>query len=279
MILNGRTVKEKYRSILIQQVTEAVVVGKKTPAVAIIQVGNNQASTTYIQHKKQFAETIGMSVVHNLMREDVTTEEVVALVRQYNVDESVHGILVQLPLPEHVDEHSVIDAIVAEKDVDGLTASNVKKLYSGQKGFLPATVRGIITMAQEYQLPFKGKHIVVIGRSLIVGKPLALALLNQNATVTIAHSHTENLPRLCQSADMLMVAIGKKHFITKDFVNEQQVIFDIGINREEEGLYGDVDFVAIEPLVKAISPVPGGVGQLTIVSLFQNVLDAYKATF
>lgn len=208
--------------------------------------------------------------------EDIQEEELVNLVNQLNEDQSCHGIIVQLPLPKHINEQKVIDAISYKKDVDGFGIINKGRLFSGLDSIESATPHGIIQLLDAYDIELAGKNAVVIGRSNIVGKPMALLLLNRNATVTICHSRTKNLSEITKTADVLVVAIGKPNFITADMVKKDAVVIDVGTNRVEEKLCGDVDFEEVSKIASYISPVPGGVGPLTIASLLENTVKAYK---
>ncbi len=257
------------------------------PKLVIVQVGDNEESATYIRQKKAFGETIGAVVEHQKLPGDVSEKDLLAVIAKLNADTSVHGIIVQIPIPKHLSENIVVDAIAPEKDVDGLGGVNVKRLWENKKsGFMPATTKGIMSLLSYYEIPVAGKHVVVVGRSLLVGKPTAMAFLNADATVTIAHRHTTNLSEITRSADILVVAAGKPHFIQRDDVREGQVIIDVGItavtgeklNEEitEWVIAGDVDFNDVKDIVGAISPVPGGVGPMTVASLFQNLVSAYE---
>lgn len=283
LILDGKKVRDEIAETLKERVAGC---GDK-PKLVIIQIGENKESTAYIRQKKLFAEKIGAEVDHVQLPLDASTEDVLTRIQQANVDSSVHGTLLQLPVPERLDVERVIEAIQPVKDVDGLCSVNVKLLWEGSAGgHMPATTRGILSLLDYYQIPIAGKRVVVVGRSFLVGRPTAIALLNRDATVTIAHSKTPNVPQIARGADILVTAAGKPHFIQREHVHENQVIIDVGItaitgkklNDEvpEETLAGDVDFDMVKGIVQALSPVPGGVGPMTVASLFQNLIDAYE---
>ncbi len=275
-LLSGTILRDAVK----KQLSEKIVKLHKKPTLAIIQVGSRSDSNAYINQKKIFAEAIGAHIIHTQFKENVNEHDILQEIVKFNQDSNIHGILVQLPLPQHLMDakEKIIDRVSPEKDVDGLSSLNTKYLFDGtQKGYLPATTRSIISILDHYKVEIKGKHCVVIGRSTLVGKPTALALLNRDATVTIAHKETKHLKDLTKQADILVVAIGDPLFIGEDFVTSDQVIIDVGIN-EVEGtrkLVGDVDFKNVEPRVNAITPVPGGVGPMTVASLFENLLDAF----
>ncbi|MGI4991116.1 bifunctional 5,10-methylenetetrahydrofolate dehydrogenase/5,10-methenyltetrahydrofolate cyclohydrolase [Halobacteriovorax sp. GFR7] len=252
------------------------------PSLKVILVGDNPASVIYTNSKKKFAEKIGASCEIVNLDKTISEQEFVKIVNQFNEDPNVHGILIQLPLPESLSQIDTTDLVVPHKDVDGFHYENVAKLYRGQLGetsMIPCTPKGIVTMAKYYKVDFSGKNVVIVGRSLIVGKPLSLLLTNLNATVTLAHSKTQNLKELTKSADIIVTAIGSPKLFTKDyFRNDQsQVVFDVGINRSSEGkLCGDCDFENIKDQLAAITPVPKGIGPMTIFSVSQNLISAAK---
>lgn len=243
--------------------------------LAVIQVGNDPASTVYVGNKKKACEYIGIKSLSYELPEETTEEELLTLVRKLNEDASVHGILVQLPLPKHIDEDKVIETISPKKDVDGFHPQSVGALSIGQPGFVSCTPAGIIQLLKRSGVEIEGKECVIIGRSNIVGKPMALLMLRENATVTICHSRTKNLKEVTKRADILIVAIGKPKFITAEYVKKGAVVIDVGIHRNENNkLCGDVDFECVEPLASAITPVPGGVGPMTIAMLMNNCVEA-----
>lgn len=243
--------------------------------LAVIQVGNDPASTVYVGNKKKACEYIGIHSLAYELPEETTEKELLELVEKLNADDSVHGILVQLPLPSHIDEDKVIQTISPKKDVDGFHPQSVGALSIGQPGFVSCTPAGIIQLLKRSNIELDGKECVIVGRSNIVGKPMALLMLRENATVTVCHSHTKNLKEVTKRADILIVAIGKPKFITKDYVKEGAVVVDVGIHRNENNkLCGDVDFDDVEPVASAITPVPGGVGPMTIAMLMNNCVEA-----
>lgn len=243
--------------------------------LAVIQVGNDPASTVYVGNKKKACEYIGIRSLAYELPEETTEKELLELVDKLNRDEAVHGILVQLPLPPHMDEDKVIRAISPKKDVDGFHPQSVGALSIGQPGFVSCTPAGIIQLLKRSGVEMDGKECVIIGRSNIVGKPMALLMIRENATVTVCHSHTKNLKEVTKRADILIVAIGKPKFITREYVKEGAVVIDVGIHRNENNkLCGDVDFDDVEPVVSAITPVPGGVGPMTIAMLMNNCIEA-----
>lgn len=243
--------------------------------LAVIQVGNDPASSVYVGNKKKACEYIGIRSLAYELPEETTQEELISIVEKLNTDASVNGILVQLPLPKHIDEDTIIKTISPQKDVDGFHPQSVGALFIGQKGFVSCTPAGIVQLLKRSGIELEGKECVIIGRSNIVGKPMALLMLRENATVTICHSRTKNLKEVAKRADILIVAIGKPLFVNKDFVKEGAVVIDVGIHRNENNkLCGDVDYEEVFPLVSAITPVPGGVGPMTIAMLMNNCVEA-----
>ena len=245
------------------------------PCLAVVLVGENSASKVYVNNKKKACEVCGISSLSYELPESTTEAELLELIQKLNEDKKINGILVQLPLPKHIDESKVILAISPEKDVDCFHPQNVGALHTGGKGFLPCTPAGILELIKRSGYDITGKECVVIGRSNIVGKPVAMLLLKENGTVTICHSKTKNLPEVCKRADIIVVATGKRNTLTKDMVKEGAIVIDVGMNRNEEGkLCGDVDFENVKEKVEAITPVPGGVGPMTIAMLMKNCLTA-----
>lgn len=241
--------------------------------LAVVQVGNDPASSVYVRNKKRACEVCGIRSLSYELPEDVSEGELLELIGKLNRDQTVNGILVQLPLPEQIDENKVIQAIDVKKDVDGFHPMSAGALCTGQKGFVSCTPAGIIELLKRSGIPIAGKECVVIGRSNIVGKPVALLLLAENGTVTVCHSRTKDLKEVTKRADILVVAIGKPRFITADYVKEGAVVIDVGIHRNENGkLCGDVDFDSVAPKCSAITPVPGGVGPMTIAMLMCNCI-------
>lgn len=245
--------------------------------LAVIQVGSNPASTVYVGNKKKACAYVGIKSLAYELPEETTEAELLELVEKLNKDDSVNGILVQLPLPKHIDEDKVIKTISPEKDVDGFHPESVGKLSIGQKGFVSCTPAGIIQLLKRSDIEIDGKECVIIGRSNIVGKPMAMLLLRENGTVTITHSHTKDLKEVTRRADILIVAIGRTKFVTADYIKEGAVVIDVGMDRDENGkLCGDVDFADVEPKAGAITPVPGGVGPMTIAMLMHNCVSSVE---
>lgn len=275
-IIDGKHISQEIKDELKQEVAALKASGREC-ALAVIQVGNDPASSVYVRNKKKACEYIGIRSLSYELDENTSEDELLALIDKLNADPSVHGILCQLPLPKHMDEDKVINRISPEKDVDGFHPQNVGALVIGQQGFVSCTPAGIIQLLKRSNIQMEGKHCVVIGRSNIVGKPMALLMLRENATVTICHSRTRNLKELCKEADILIVAIGKPQFITADYVKEGAVVIDVGIHRDENNkLCGDVKYDEVEPVASAITPVPGGVGPMTIAMLMHNCVEAMK---
>lgn len=245
------------------------------PNLVVIQVGNDPASSVYVRNKERTAERVGINSETIKLSKHITQDELLEIIDKYNRFTDVNGILVQLPLPKHIDEQVILEAISPMKDVDGFHPLNVGKLNIGQKQMIPSTPAGIMELLKANHIELEGKHVVIVGRSNIVGKPLAHLLLEANATVTVAHSRTKNLKQLTKMADILVVAIGQPELITKDYVKTGAVVIDVGINRTESGLKGDVNFNNVKSKVAAITPVPGGVGPMTIAMLMNQTYQAY----
>ena len=247
------------------------------PALAVVIVGNDPASRVYVNNKKKACEVVGFKSIEYALPEDTTQEELLELVHTLNEDKNVNGILVQLPVPKQIDDKAIIQAISPEKDVDAFHAENVGQIMIGDYKFLPCTPAGVMELIDSTGVEISGKKCVVIGRSNIVGKPMAMLLLHRNGTVTICHSRTVDLPSITREADILVAAVGKANFVTGDMVKEGAVVIDVGMNRLENGkLCGDVDFADVEPKASYITPVPGGVGPMTIAMLMKNTLTATK---
>lgn len=245
------------------------------PNLVVIQVGNDPASSVYVRNKERTAERVGINSETVKLSKHITQDELLEIIDKYNHFTDVNGILVQLPLPKHIDEQVILEAISPMKDVDGFHPLNVGKLNIGQKQMIPSTPAGIMELLKANHIGLEGKHVVIVGRSNIVGKPLAHLLLEANATVTIAHSRTKDLKHLTKQADILVVAVGQPELITKDYVKTGAVVIDVGINRTESGLKGDVDFNNVKSKVAAITPVPGGVGPMTIAMLMNQTYQVY----
>lgn len=277
-LIDGKRISAEIKDELKREVAEWKEKGKEA-ALAVIQVGNDPASSVYVRNKKRACEYIGIGSLNYELPEETTEAELLDLIAELNAKKEVSGILVQLPLPKHMDEDKVIRAIDPAKDIDGFHPQNVGALVIGQKGFVSCTPAGIIELLKRNDIEIDGKHCVVVGRSNIVGKPMALLMLRENATVTVTHSHTANLKEICKQADILIVAIGKNQFITADYVKEGAVVIDVGIHRDENNkLSGDVKFDEVEPLASAITPVPGGVGPMTIAMLMNNCVETMRHT-
>lgn len=274
-IIDGKLISQQIREEIAQKVVDFNKKTGKLPGLAVIIVGEDPASQIYVRNKKKACEQVGFySRVYELP-EATTQEELNALVEELNTDEKIHGILVQLPLPKHLNEEEVLLKINPEKDVDAFHPYNVGRITIGDPKFLPCTPAGVMQLFYRSGIEISGKECVVVGRSNIVGKPMALLLLADNGTVTVCHSRTKDLKEVCRRADILVAAIGKADFFTADMVKEGAVVIDVGMNRREDGkLTGDVDFASVEPVASYITPVPGGVGPMTITMLLQNTLTA-----
>ncbi|EAE6538528.1 bifunctional methylenetetrahydrofolate dehydrogenase/methenyltetrahydrofolate cyclohydrolase FolD [Listeria monocytogenes] len=275
-IIDGKKLAKEIQEKVTREVAELVKEGKK-PGLAVVLVGDNQASRTYVRNKQKRTEEAGMKSVLIELPENVTEEKLLSVVEELNEDKTIHGILVQLPLPEHISEEKVIDTISYDKDVDGFHPVNVGNLFIGKDSFVPCTPAGIIEIIKSTGTQIEGKRAVVIGRSNIVGKPVAQLLLNENATVTIAHSRTKDLPQVAKEADILVVATGLAKFVKKDYIKPGAIVIDVGMDRDENNkLCGDVDFDDVVEEAGFITPVPGGVGPMTITMLLANTLKAAK---
>lgn len=275
-LIDGKKISQQIKDELKEEVQRLKESGKNA-CLAVIQVGSDPASSVYVNNKKKACAYIGIESRSYELPEEIAEQELVALVEELNEDDSVNGILVQLPLPPHIDEDRIIRTISPDKDVDGFHPVSVGRLWIGEKGFLSCTPAGIIQLLRRTGIGIEGKECVVIGRSNIVGKPMAALLLRENGTVTVAHSRTENLQEVTKRADILIVAIGKKRFITSEYVKEGAVVIDVGMHRDENNhLCGDVDFADVEPHTSAITPVPGGVGPMTIAMLMNNCVETMR---
>lgn len=275
-IIDGKAISMQIKEELKKEAASLKEQGKNV-TLAVIQVGDNAASCVYVRNKKKGCEYIGIGSLSYELKEETTQEELLSLIRELNAREDVNGILVQLPLPAHIDEDTVIREIDPKKDVDGFHPQSVGALCIGQPGFVSCTPAGIIELLKRSGISLEGKECVILGRSNIVGKPMALLMLRENATVTIAHSRTKNLAEVTKRADILIVAIGKPKMITKEYVKEGAVVIDVGINRDQNNkLCGDVDFDDVAPVCSAITPVPGGVGPMTIAMLLNNCMESVR---
>lgn len=275
-LINGKEISANVKMRIKLEVEELKSKGV-TPGLAVILVGNDPASSIYVNSKEKACSDLGMYSEKYILNQDTTQEELLSLVDKLNKDDKIHGILCQLPLPRHLDEKAVINAISPEKDVDAFHPQNVGKIMIGDYDFLPCTPAGIMEMLHQENIEIEGKRCVVIGRSNIVGKPMAMLTLHDNATVTICHSRTKDLASICREADILIAAVGKARFVTADMVKDGAVVIDVGMNRPADGkLCGDVDFDNVKDKCSYITPVPGGVGPMTIAMLMQNTLTAAK---
>ena len=276
ILLDGKKVSQDIKDNLKQEVIEITKNSGRAPHLTIVLVGDVMASKIYVKNKIKACEYTGIKSTLIKKEETIQTEELVALIEELNNDDSVDGIIVQLPLPKHIDEQLIINTISHKKDVDGFGIENKGRLFSGLDCFKSATPFGIIKLLEAYNIDITGMNAVVVGRSNIVGKPMSIMLLDKNATVTICHSRTKDLKSVTSQADLLVVAIGKTKFIKEDMVKENAIVIDVGMNRDEFGLCGDVDFENVSKKASYITPVPGGVGPLTIAMLLTNTVLAYK---
>lgn len=279
ILIDGKKTAKDIRAELGAEITEAAAKGVRAPGLAVILVGEDPASQVYVRNKEKACREIGINSVAHRLPASTTQEELLSLISRLNADGNIDGILLQLPLPKGLDANACLLAIDPEKDVDGFHPVSVGRLVQNLPGFVSCTPAGIIELLKRYDLPTDGKKAVVIGRSNIVGKPLAVLLARPgrygNATVTLCHSHTPDLAAECRQADFIFAAIGKPRFVTRDMVKKGAVIIDVGINRTEAGLCGDVDFDGVKDMVSAITPVPGGVGPMTIAMLLRNTLQSW----
>lgn len=270
-IIDGKAIAAKIR----QKLKERIEKESLTPCLVVALVGNNPASKIYVKMKQRACEEVGIRSDTITFPEDATQEDVVKLVEEFNKDQKVHGILVQLPLPKHINEQEVLERIAPEKDVDGLTEANMGKLLIGGGGLVPCTPRGVMKLIESTGVELEGKQAVVVGRSNLVGKPVSLLLQRKNCTVTMCHSRSKPLGDYTKQADILVVAVGKPKLVTADMVKEGAIVIDVGVNRLEDGtLCGDVDFEGVKEKAGFITPVPGGVGPMTIACLLENVVNA-----
>lgn len=279
MILDGKVVAADLKQQVKDDIDEAIASGRRRPKLVIITVGDDPASKVYVRNKMKAAEEVGIEVKHIMFDGDIKNKcDVITTIWYYNDDDDVDGIMVQLPLPKEWDERSIIDVISPNKDVDGLTTTNIGRLRSGQDCLKPCTAQGIIDLCKYYDIELDGKDVTIVGRSNIVGKPLADLMMAEGATVTQCHSHTTCLQYHCHGADIVVSAIGKPNFIdARHIFKGTEVVIDVGINRDEEGkLCGDVYFENVKPFVEHITPVPGGVGPMTVAELMKNVVIAWK---
>jgi methylenetetrahydrofolate dehydrogenase (NADP+)/methenyltetrahydrofolate cyclohydrolase len=275
LILDGNVAAKAVQELLVKNLADLKSNGKR-PGLAVVLVGDDPASAIYVGRKKKACESLGFYSEEHRLPKETSENDLLNLVRSLNQDPQVHGILVQLPLPKHLNTQKVIETIDPEKDVDGMHPTSLGKLVAGLPGLRSCTPSGVMAMLDHYKIPVLGKRAVVIGRSIMVGKPMAQLLVEANATVTICHSQTRNIGAVIQEAELVVAAIGKPRFVTSQMVREGAVVVDVGINRTQEGkLVGDVDFEAVSSKVSAITPVPGGVGPMTIALLMKNTYQAF----
>jgi len=276
IILDGKKVAQEIQKELSSKVEELKGKGI-TPGLAVIRVGEDPSSLIYVRNKKRKAEEVGIHFEEHTLKENTSQDELIELIARLNSDSRIEGIVLQLPLPDHLDEKRILEKISPDKDVDGFHPLNMGRLLKGEPSFIPATPRGIVELLDRYKIPLEGKRAVVVGRSDIVGKPLAFLLLARNATVTICHSKTKDLSLITREGDILVAALGKPGFIKEKMVKEGSVIIDVGINRVGNKIVGDVDFEKVKEKASHITPVPGGVGPMTIVILLSNVIKAAQS--
>jgi methylenetetrahydrofolate dehydrogenase (NADP+)/methenyltetrahydrofolate cyclohydrolase len=275
-IIDGKKVSSQIIEHIASEVKSLKLKTEKSPGLAVILVGDDPASAVYVRNKNKTCTNIGFQSFENILPSDTSELKLLNLIDELNNNEYINGILVQLPLPKHISSHKILEAIKPEKDVDGFHLQNVGRLVTGNPSFIPCTPAGIIQLLDYYSVDLEGKSAVVLGRSNIVGKPVAFLLLEKNATVTICHSRTKDLSKITRQADVLIAAIGKPNFVTADMVKDGSVIIDVGINRVEGKLVGDVDYQVVSQKVSLITPVPGGVGPMTIAMLMANTLQSFK---
>ena len=272
MILDGKKLRDKKMLELEDKINDL----KEKPTLAVVQIGDDPASDVYVRQKRNAALKLGITFKHFKLDKNIKEEEVAKIIDELNKREDINGLMIQLPIPKSMNEENLINLINPDKDVDGLTDINAGRIWKGKDGFIPCTPKGIITLLKEYNISFISKKVAMIGRSILVGRPMAALLLKENATVTICHSKTENLKDILLDSDIVIAAVGKPKMITKDMIKDKAVIVDVGINRTENGLIGDVDFDGIKDKASFITPVPGGVGPMTVCSLMQNTYEAYN---
>ena len=271
-ILDGKLVKIEILKKLKKEVEKL----ERKPGLAVIQVGDDPASKVYVAQKEKMAKELGYKFKHIKLDKEVSQEELEATVKKINSDKTIDGLLVQMPLPKHLDSRKVQNLIKEDKDIDGLCDINAGKLTHNVDCLMPCTPKGIMDILKHYKIEVEGKNVVIVGRSDLVGKPLASMMLNAHATVTLCHSRTKNLASITKKADILVAAVGKRGIITKEMVKHKTIVIDVGINRVDGKIYGDVDFDSVKEKASYITPVPGGVGQMTVAELGENVLKAYK---
>ena len=271
ILLNGKETSDIFKESLAREIKKE----DNDITLMMIIVGQNPASLVYVKNKEKACAKVGIKSIIHRLDENATQNQVIDLIQKANEDKTINGIMVQMPLPKHIDEEIVINKIKPMKDVDGLTLYNQSLIFAGKKGLVSATPKGILKLLKHYKIEISGKNCVVVGRSKLVGKPVGMLMLSNNATVTYAHSKTENLKAICKSADILIVAVGKAKFITADMVKKDAVVIDVGINKVNDMLTGDVDFESVSNVASYITPVPKGVGPMTVYSLLENTYEAY----
>lgn len=271
MIIDGKEIKKQILDELKEEVSKLEI----KPSLVVIQVGDNDASNVYIKQKAKMADYVGYDYKHIKLSEDTTTEEVIEIIDGLNNDKKINGVMVQMPLPNHIDTEIVQNAVIPSKDVDGLSDFNAGLLFHNKDALYSCTPYGVMELLKRYKIQVEGRHVVVVGRSNLVGKPMSMMLTNAGATVTLCHSKTVDLSKYTNDADILISCVGKANFITADMVKEDSVVIDVGITRSESGLCGDVKFDEVASKTKYITPVPGGVGPMTVAMLGSNVLKAY----
>ena len=270
-IIDGKEIKKQLLDELKEEVSKLEI----KPSLVVIQVGDNDASNVYIKQKAKMADYVGYDYRHIKLSEDITTEEIIKIIDELNNDKKINGVMVQMPLPNHIDTELVQNAVIPSKDVDGLSDFNAGLLFHNKDALYSCTPYGVMELLKRYKIQVEGRHVVVVGRSNLVGKPMSMMLTNAGATVTLCHSKTVDLSKYTKDADILISCVGKANFITADMVKEDSVVIDVGITRSESGLCGDVKFDEVASKTKYITPVPGGVGPMTVAMLGSNVLKAY----
>ncbi|NLE30910.1 bifunctional 5,10-methylenetetrahydrofolate dehydrogenase/5,10-methenyltetrahydrofolate cyclohydrolase [Candidatus Dojkabacteria bacterium] len=277
-ILDGKQTAQSISNRLKEEISKYLTQGKRAPKIDIILVGDDYASKMYVDMKSKKALDLGIQVNVHTYPKDISQEQVESVIKQLNEDINIDGIMVKLPLPNHIQESKILELISPDKDVDGLTSTNLGKLFKNDSSAIaPATAKGVIELLKEYRVQIEGKRAVVIGRGDISGLPISAMLQNENATVTICHSRTQNLKEICSKADILVSSIGRAEYINSEYVKEGSIVVDIGTNRNAQGkLVGDIDFNSVKDIAEYITPVPGGIGPMTIVCLFDNLIEAYK---
>ena len=275
MIIDGRELSRSIRGDLKKEIRSIKEIYNEIPHLVVVLIGDDPASKSYVKAKERACKDVGIKSTLILLQSTITEDDLLQELDSLNKNQSVHGILVQLPLPKHISQDTVIDFLDVSKDVDGLTPTNISRCHTLRYSILPCTPKGIITMLKSKNIPIQGKHAVVIGRSNLVGKPIAQLLLKENASVTITHRYTENLQSITKQADILVSAVGKAKFVTKDMVKQGAVCIDVGLSRVDGKLYGDFDFDNLLEHVSYISKAPGGVGPMTITSLLENTIECF----